>query len=384
MPSHMIKLPTSASEDSGTPRGRRKAIKRVTPADDDASSTTSAPAPKRPRLDDSEDDGPESAGAARPARSTGSRTKTKSKAKVKPAPKTKRLKVVISDPESEEFELGEGGDESESEAPIDDDEYMSEPKSAGKRAGGRKTEAAVAKGAKGKEIMARDERKRPVDATESGGTAAAKRPRAKPTQAGEPIDVVGDAAPPSSPASRDDAAPVALKKKLPAIKKNKQPTGAGTASVSASANSTPSMPSKPLVPTLAEEDNKLPLPVVVARKPATGPVSTDLDLSNPTMYAELFKTGAGSTVSGFTRRDKEEERRKELSKMRDEARAKRIGDAAPAFDLQAQTDKISRFEEKLRLSRSPAVYPNHLAGALRLLDQSKNRFSSNDLEDGEM
>jgi len=71
--------------------------------------------------------------------------------------------------------------------------------------------------------------------------------------------------------------------------------------------------------------------------------------------------------------------------MRDEARAKRIGDAAPAFDLQAQTDKIGRFEEKLRLSRSPAVYPNHLAGALRLLlDQSKNRFSSNDLEDGEM
>lgn len=38
---------------------------------------------------------------------------------------------------------------------------------------------------------------------------------------------------------------------------------------------------------------------------------------------------------------------------------------APPFDLQAQQEKLARFEEKLRSARSAALYPNFLAGKWR-------------------
>jgi len=306
--------------------------------------------------------------------------------------------VVISDPESDEFDPVD--EDSEAEMPVedndDDDEYMSEPKSTGKRAGGAKGKPA--KGGKGKkkpepkEIVARDERKRPIqDSTEPAAAPVAKRPRTKPTQTSGSdvvVDVVGDA-PAGTPPPREDAAPALAKKKLPQIKKNKPPTGASAASVPAASGtgtSTPSIPAKPAP--LATEDSKLPPPVVgTGARKATLPVSADVDLSNPMMYAQLFKSGGGSTPSGFTRREKDEERRKELNRMRDEARAKRINEAPPPFDLQGQMDKIIRFEEKLRNSRSPAVYPNFIAGGLKSLQAGKKCYASNDLEareEGEM
>lgn len=47
---------------------------------------------------------------------------------------------------------------------------------------------------------------------------------------------------------------------------------------------------------------------------------------------------------------------------------------APPFDLQAQQEKVSRFEEKLRSVRSAALYPNFLAGKWReLWERERNR-----------
>ncbi|KAJ7109376.1 hypothetical protein C8R44DRAFT_286078 [Mycena epipterygia] len=248
---------------------------------------------------------------------------------------------------------------------------------------------------KTKEIMAKDERKRPISTSEPAAVLpASKRPRTNlkpPHKSGDVIvDVVGDgpATAPNPAPPKEDSAPVPPKKsKLPPIKKNKAPTTASGGSVPASGSagtSNLSIPPKP-APLAREEDSKLPPPIVGARK-ATIPLSVDLDLSNPMMYAQLFKSGGGSTPSGFTRREKDEERRKELNRMRDEAKSKRVSDAATAFDLQGQMDKITRFEERLRSSRSPAVYPNFLAGALKAL-QGKKCFAGADLEareEGEM
>ncbi|KAF8212237.1 hypothetical protein K438DRAFT_2010496 [Mycena galopus ATCC 62051] len=384
----------TGSESSDVPHARRKATKRITsPVDDD--DAAAGPPLKRARLDgsDGESLSPEtSRQPARPAAS-GSRAKTKQTPK-------KRTKVVVSDPESEEFEF-DPVDESEPEMLMedDDDEYMSEPKSTGKRVGGTKGKAA--KGGKGKkkpepkEIMARDERKRPIQETaESTAAPATKRARTKPAQksgAEIVVDVVGDASavPSGTPPPREDAVPAPAKKKLPPIKKNKSVTGASAVpAASGAVTSTPSIPAKP-APLIAEE-SKLPLPVVGAgTRKTTLPASADVDLSNPMMYAALFnKSGGGSTPSGFTRREKDEERRKELNRMRDEARAKRINEAAPPFDLQGQMDKIARFEEKLRNSRSPAVYPNFIAGGLKALQAGKKCYGAgNDLEareEGEM
>ncbi|KAJ6596893.1 hypothetical protein DFH09DRAFT_1133034 [Mycena vulgaris] len=393
----LIKLPKSASKNSEPPHARRKSVKRVTSPDDDETTVASAPPLKRPRIQRSPDGSDEDAdlespeAAREPSHASGSRTKPK-------PPTKKRSTVVVSDPESEEFDPVD--DESEADLPVDDDEYMSEPKNPVRRAGGGKGKAA--QGAKGKkkpepkEIMAKDERKRPPDASEPAAAPAAKRPRTKPSHkiGGElVVDVVGDApAALSTPPTKDETTPVPPKKtKLPPIKKNKMSTTAGVGSVPASTavgTSTASIPPKsaPLGPARAEEESKLPPPIVGPRK-TTLPASVDVDLSNPMMYAQLFKSGGGSTPSGFTRREKDEERRKELNRMRDEARAKRTNEAAPAFDLQGQMDKISRFEERLRNARSPAVYPNFLAGALKTLQLGKKCYAGNDLEvreEGEM
>ncbi|KAF7294934.1 hypothetical protein MIND_01031500 [Mycena indigotica] len=265
--------------------------------------------------------------------------------------KKSRHKAALS--ESDDFDEEP---EPESDLPFDDDEeYMSEPKATGKRAGGKKS--------KGKEkeitVMARDERKKRPD------TESTLRP--KPRQS----DFAA-----SSPAMREDASQP--KKKLPNIKKIK---GAGESTTSAP--STPPVALKHNPP----PETKLPLPVVAARKQPVGPQSVDLDLSNPSMYAQLFSKS--NTSSGFTRRDKEEERRKELIKMRDEAKAKRLSEAAPPFDLQGQMDKIIRFEERLRAVRSPSVFPNHLAGGLKQIQARMNYPTTTTdpdatLEEGEM
>lgn len=73
--------------------------------------------------------------------------------------------------------------------------------------------------------------------------------------------------------------------------------------------------------------------------------NNDFDLRNASVYRELFKpvtisshvygffliasiqAGGNTPRSGLSRREKEEERRRELNKMRDEAKAKRLAKA---------------------------------------------------------
>ncbi|KAJ7046781.1 hypothetical protein C8F04DRAFT_1061745 [Mycena alexandri] len=400
MTSLVIKLPRSTSESSELP-ARRKTTRRITSPADDDSSVTSAPPLKRARPDVSEDEASGSPETSRPsARASGLRAKAKQPSKMK-------KKIVLSDAESEEYDYAD--EESEVELPADDeDEYMSEPKTVGKR-GGAKGKKGGAKGKKkaepAKEIVARDERKRPADTGDIGEGSAAKRPRTRPGQqkSGDVlVDVVGDAPPAAvgtPPPPKEDSAPAPPKKKLPQIKKNKP--AAGVAVSAGTATATSSTPAKAAPLSTNQEDSILPPPIVgagAARK-ATIPLSADVDLSNPMLYAQLFnKSSGGSTPSVSQRHQKDEERRKELNRKRDDARAKRANEASPPFDLQGQMDKITRFEERLRNSRSPAVYPNFLAGALKAkiraatpgehvtiqAEPEKKAYARNDLEEGEM
>jgi len=79
----------------------------------------------------------------------------------------------------------------------------------------------------------------------------------------------------------------------------------------------------------------------------------------------LKKTGGNTPRSGLSRREKDEERRRELNKMRDEARAKRELEAKISFDLQEQMEKVARFEERLRRERNSVLWPNALAAKWR-------------------
>ncbi|KAJ7452412.1 hypothetical protein B0H11DRAFT_2073293 [Mycena galericulata] len=368
MSSLVIKLPKTMSENSEPPHVRRKATKRITsPNDDDDPAVASPPPLKRPRIGRSPDWSDENEDLTSPA---------------KHSTKKKRAKVVLSDPESEEFDPVD--EESDPEAPVDDDEYLTEPKNPAKRVGGGKGKGVKGKKkAEPKEIMAKDERKRPMDPSDA--TPAAKRPRTKSSHktGGEVVvDVVGDGPALGTSPPKEEPTPAPKKSKLPPIKKNKLPMTANAGSSNAAGTLTPSVSSKaaPSAIVRAEEDSKLPAPIVGARKPTIVPASVDVDLTNPTMYAQLFKSGGGSTPSGFSRREKDEERRKELNRMREEAKAKRISEAEAAFDLQGQMDKITRFEERLKISRSNSLYPNYLGGALTSLQLGKKYYAGTDLE----
>ncbi|KAF8894614.1 hypothetical protein BD779DRAFT_853350 [Infundibulicybe gibba] len=196
-------------------------------------------------------------------------------------------------------------------------------------------------------------------------TSGVKRSRSKLADESM-IDVVGDdhdSAPgkPESPPPPKEVTPPpppAKRRKLPTIKKNKIPGSAGPL--------TPVTTAKAVLPSQTVTAESTLLPTTSARKPAATAGNADFDLRNASVYAELFKTAGGSTPrSGLNRREKDEERRKELNKMRDEARAKRALEEIPAFDLQGQTEKIARFEEKLRNAQSSALYPNFLAAKWR-------------------
>ncbi|KAJ7632618.1 hypothetical protein FB45DRAFT_509878 [Roridomyces roridus] len=378
----VLKVPKTSSENSESLVSRRKSTKRILSSDeeDDAPAISSPPL-KKSRIDGS----PESSVNDPPSPGPGVASKSRL-SKTRPSAKSsqKRSKMVESDPESEEFDPVD--DDSELEPPMeedDDDEYMSEPKNPTKRGAGMKGKG----GGKGKnkvetkEIMARDERKRPAESVDAAAPAA-KRARTRPpgkTADELIIDIVGDGSSAAdTPTPKDESAPTPKKSKLPPIKKNKAATSGPSTGTGAS------NPPKP-APPRTEEESKLPV-IPVTRK-QTIQSSVDVDLSNPAMYAQLFKPGGGNTPSG--RHPKEDERRKELNRMRDEARAKRSSEAAAAFDLQGQMDKISRFEERLRLSKSYSVYPNYLGGALKTFPLGNSSYSSTDAgsdvrEEGEM
>ncbi|KAH9935043.1 uncharacterized protein B0H18DRAFT_1114859 [Fomitopsis serialis] len=147
-------------------------------------------------------------------------------------------------------------------------------------------------------------------------------------------------------------APPPKKRKLPPIKKNKTSTTSSTPAVAKPPTTAPKADSA----TPAKDPDG---PVgVAARKPAAAMGAADFDLRDASVYASLFNKQMPD--SGLNRRQREEERKKELNRMRDEARSKRAEETKHAFDLQAPHDKILRFEEKLRAHSSIAMYPNVL------------------------
>ncbi|KAI0807593.1 hypothetical protein C8Q74DRAFT_1363080 [Fomes fomentarius] len=155
--------------------------------------------------------------------------------------------------------------------------------------------------------------------------------------------------------------PIPKKRKLPPIKKNK-PAGASTTGPSTAAVK------PPVAATTEKKESLTPAPTsnqVGVRKPAGA--STDVNLLDSSVYSELFKGASGSSTpnSGLNRKQKEEERKKELNKMRNEARAKREAEARHSFDLQASPEKIQRYEESLRTRRSMAQFPNILGAAFK-------------------
>ncbi|KAF7976300.1 hypothetical protein HWV62_6997 [Athelia sp. TMB] len=259
---------------------------------------------------------------------------------------------------------------------VRDGEEQSAPRKPAKKAAPAAKSAkgrAAAKKEKEKEtILVKDERKQveppattaPPKLSRSQSSSKLAKQRSKsqtieePKDEDAPVDIFDEpvaaaspkqeASPPPAPAP----APVAVpKKKLPTIRKNKPAaSGSGTPTAGKAGASNPTNP-----------DTK-PLGIAVPRPAAT----SDFDLRDKGAWASIFKQSGGSTPrSGLSRREKEEERRKELYKMRDEARAKRDEALRVTFDLQAQWDKISTFEDTLKQQRSSVLFPNIFAAKFR-------------------
>ncbi|KZT26429.1 hypothetical protein NEOLEDRAFT_1038199, partial [Neolentinus lepideus HHB14362 ss-1] len=99
----------------------------------------------------------------------------------------------------------------------------------------------------------------------------------------------------------------------------------------------------------------------------------EFDLRNKDIYAELFKSTGGAPRSGIKSKDKILERRKELDKMREEARAKRLEEARHSFSLTSAIEKVGRFEDLLKERKSSAAYPNLLCGKVREMWEGARR-----------
>ncbi|KAI0362377.1 hypothetical protein OH77DRAFT_1515634 [Trametes cingulata] len=283
------------------------------------------------------------------ASSSKARSKEAKTAKGKSSGKKSRRQVVWTDDEDEEFDDPEV-------VVTDDDDFDPEPDYSSKKSGKGKSGKVGAgkaggksKGGKDKEdkeITFRDERKLP-----SATPASSQRPKAP----AEPSRSNSTFA-----ADLPDEAILPKKRKLPPIKKNKPSTAGSTA---------PSTPSaaKAAAAVAEKKETLTPAPTsnqVGSRKPAGA--STDLNLLDSSVYSELFKSAPGASTpnSGLNRKQKEEERRRELNKMRDEARAKREAEAKNSFDLQAAPEKIERFVLH-RLRHSMARFPNVLGATFK-------------------
>ncbi|KAG6333875.1 hypothetical protein ID866_5218 [Astraeus odoratus] len=222
-----------------------------------------------------------------------------------------------------------------------------------------------------KDVLMKDERKLlvPAASTSRASSVAAQAQASdvtsevlKPAALTTTSNVIPDAAATPTAADKDPTDPLLTKKrKLPTIKKNKQP---GTTGTTPSGSNTSAHSKPPPVTTPASDLVKPPLPTMQQRKSALSGAQ-DFDLRDEKTYDALFKGGGSASRSGLSRREKEEERRKELNRMRDEARAKRTEEAKYTFDLQAQAEKIARFERRLRAENSSVLHPNFLAAKFR-------------------
>ncbi|KAI0093501.1 hypothetical protein BDY19DRAFT_255379 [Irpex rosettiformis] len=277
----------------------------------------------------------------------GSSSKTKSTARRTTISKKKRA-VVWSDEEE-----GEGYNTAEQDATLqgDDEDFIPDAFSS-KRGAISKVKLKIGKVGRGTkadrgdaDIPMKDEGRTSSNASRGASAdddefdGAKREPRGK------------------SVSSKDPTPPPVKRPKLPPIKKNK-PFGtplAGPAAIKQAGKPAPPPPKADLT-----------LPVPGTRKPAATANNADFDLRDASVYASLFAKPSGSTPNaGLNRKEREEERRKELNKLREEARAKRMQSLKETFDLQASQEKVQRFVEKLRDRQSAAMYPNILGGAFK-------------------
>ncbi|KAL5533338.1 hypothetical protein ACEPAF_5114 [Sanghuangporus sanghuang] len=291
----------------------------------------------------------------------------------------------------------------------DEDFVVDDSPPARKSAEGKKGAKGRGKGAKEKgggigEIMIKDERKLPTSAgapppgTAGDAKAGTKRrrdtvseanapPGTQPGATGAPAQSSSTA--PAQTSQPKEGAPSVLPpfkiRKLPPIKKNKNLAGI-TSTAPSSGVSTPSVSAPAPAPaaatgaakagTSASSSNAnpsdLPFHTSLPRKPQA-PKTSDVDLTSPDIYNSLFKTGTPTARAGWDSRVRELARRKELMKMRDAARAARMANLQKnIFNLLGPQDKVARFEARLRARNSPAVYPNHLGSALKLIVHDRN------------
>ena len=262
-------------------------------------------------------------------------TKSKGKGDSQPARKKARKLVIESDGENDDYLAEEAVPEEKEDT---DDEYHSSEEEKPKTSKG-KTKASATRGTKRK-AKAAPANSRPALERRTSVEPLPSKKRVKLTLKLDDSLVDGDAAstpdtydkPSPAPLKYDSPAPQVKKVKLPAIKKTKLPGGPTGSATPTSATPAPPKP-------------KLPLDIGVGSKADTRKsqaATADLDLSNKSVYQELFKTvgvylfelskgvvscfqgSDGNTPrTGLNRRTKEEERRKELHKLKEEYLAKR-------------------------------------------------------------
>ncbi|KAG7092453.1 hypothetical protein E1B28_008807 [Marasmius oreades] len=290
--------------------------------------------------------------------------------------KTKR--VELSDPESEENFEPDEEDLAQDLGTLHDgdgDDFEDLPKRPSRpktKSGGREQKA------KGKDTTGQPSRK------------SKQKPQLNVTTS-PMVNVVDDSNSPVASTSQDvvviketgSSSPPVKKRKLPQIRKNKSST-TGTPIVAIKSAGT--------VPSKANNMESSDIAKTPILRNGLATTSADLDLRNNNVYAELFGGPGASNMRSGT--NKQEQRRKELDKMREEARAKRVTEARGSFALQAQMEKILRFEERFRKSNSPALYPNILGAKMREVhDREKARrgessrdvpSNEHELEEGEM
>ncbi|KAL1706130.1 hypothetical protein EV121DRAFT_289804 [Schizophyllum commune] len=282
-----------------------------------------------------------------------STSKRPSKSTTKAPPAKKRKRTVGSDAGSEDDFFNDAVDSGEDDEPppeeyddgdddfvVDDAPKRGKAKSTGARGKGRSR--AVEK-EDTKDIKMKDERQQ-------------KPPPAKRARPAE-VDAAAPVAPEPGPS-------VVSLKGLPRIKKNNSSASTAPGTPSNPAAAKPVVAGKPPAPAAKASalDLKKDLGLKTSsRKAAATQPASDLDLNNKDNWASLFKGGTGPPRAGV----KNDDGRKELEKKREAERARRMETLRNTFDLQAQTEKIIRFEERLRTAKSGVAFPKFLAAKWR-------------------
>ncbi|KIY70921.1 hypothetical protein CYLTODRAFT_419319, partial [Cylindrobasidium torrendii FP15055 ss-10] len=163
-----------------------------------------------------------------------------------------------------------------------------------------------------------------------GKVIMAKKPRiTTPTDS----DTGGTPAPPPMPMT------MKIPKKTPAVKK---------------AGGTP----VPVPSNFSSGSTPVPQRAHMKNVPRTG----DLDLNNGDVYKSLFTNKKDTPKSGIIQVN---EKKAEIEKLREQARAQRLAQSTVFFNMQAETEKVMAHEESFKNRRSQVLFPNLLGSKFK-------------------